>query len=697
MNDGFYWLWYSMLNAGFHLSPLGDSDLGCVWDDVGTFHAAFPLPIGETLTYTKFIEAVREGRTVIRQNIRAMFRDIDPSPDYLDIRVNGVGLGGELILPNEDTTVNVQVDASSVVSGHRVELILDGNVIDSQALTSSLQTYQWSVPLNRSGWIAAKTAFAHTAATFVLLGGCPIRNDPIAARNWKGYLDVYYQAGVSNGEFGTSAAEVRQKVDEAQLVWERIAQEGEGSVAMDCNAATEINYFAHFGNGQGFTSDIVLTNPSATETASGKVDFSGDNGLALRVGTVLVTSSVDFSIPPLGAVTISTDGQGGLVPGSAVVTSTSTLGGVIRFDIPGIGIAGVGTSQPLSAFVMPVRRKLEGINTGVAIHNTESQAVTLTLTLRTKLGEEVANGTRTIENFPAAGHLAQFINELFPNAATDDFEGTLVVQVTGGNVAATALELGPEEGQFTTLPVTATGGVISGTQKTYFAHFGNGGGFTSDIVVINPLGEETTSGQVDFFDNEGQPLQVGVASENGQAPLVEGILPSQVSSVPLSVLPFGAVTISTDGQGEKASDGSAVVTSDSTVGGVVRFQIPGIGIAGVGASEPLGGFIVPVRRVSGGINTGIAVHNVESQSVTLNLTLRNVQGEEVPDGSSIIENLLAAGHVAQFMDELFPDADTDDFEGTLVVQVTGGKVAATALELGSQPGQFTTLPVTPLQ
>jgi len=232
MNLGFYWLWYSMLNAGFHLSPLGTSDLGCVWMGVGVFHAAFPLPTGDTLTYTKFIEAVREGRTVIRRNH-------PQAPDYLDIRVNGMGLGGELILPNQATTVNVQVDASSFVSGQTVELILDGNVIESQAITNSLQTYQWSVPLNRSGWIAAKTTDAHTAATFVLLGGCPIRNDPISARNWKGYLDAYYEVGVSEGRFGTSADEVGQKVDEAKLVWERIAQEGEGSIAMDCNAGTQ--------------------------------------------------------------------------------------------------------------------------------------------------------------------------------------------------------------------------------------------------------------------------------------------------------------------------------------------------------------------------------------------------------------------------------------------------------------------------
>jgi hypothetical protein len=255
LNPGVYWLWYSMLNAGFHFPLIGNSDLGCIWNKVGAIHAAFPLPTGDTLTYTKSIEAIREGRTVIRRNG-------SPAPDYLDIRVNGVGLGGELILPNEATTVNVQVDASSVaVANPRVELILDGNVIESQAITNSLQTYHWSVPLDRSGWIAARTTEAHTAATFVLLGGCPIRNDPLSARNWKGYLDAYYDLGVARGEFGTSLAEVRQKVDEAKLVWERIAQEGEGSIAMDCKAGTQdfsINtglndaWFNPATNGQGF-------------------------------------------------------------------------------------------------------------------------------------------------------------------------------------------------------------------------------------------------------------------------------------------------------------------------------------------------------------------------------------------------------------------------------------------------------------
>jgi len=167
-----------------------------------------------------------------------------------------------------------------------VELILDGNVIESQALTNSLQTYQWSVPLNRSGWIAAKTTGAHTAATFVLLGGCPIRNDPLSARNWKGYLDAYYELGVSRGEFGTSAVEVRQKVDEAKLVWEQIAQEGEGSVAMDCNAGTVLVANFMNGNTDFLKSRVYLWNPSQSAgQVTARVFTLGREGASSWMGT----------------------------------------------------------------------------------------------------------------------------------------------------------------------------------------------------------------------------------------------------------------------------------------------------------------------------------------------------------------------------------------------------------------------------
>ena len=77
---------------------------------------------------------------------------------------------------------------------------------------------------------------------------------------------------------------------------------------------TEKLFFAQIGNGPGLISDIVLTNPSATNTISGRVDFLDDNGLPFLAGIVGTgeASSVDFSVSPLGTTTISTDGQGAI-------------------------------------------------------------------------------------------------------------------------------------------------------------------------------------------------------------------------------------------------------------------------------------------------------------------------------------------------------------------------------------------------
>ena len=55
--------------------------------------------------------------------------------------------------------------------------------------------------------------------------------------------------------------------------------------------------------------------------------------------------------------------------------SDGPIGGVLRFDLPDIGVAGVGTSQPVRDAVFPVRRQEGGINTGVAVHNLGEEAM----------------------------------------------------------------------------------------------------------------------------------------------------------------------------------------------------------------------------------------------------------------------------------------------------------------------------------
>ena len=232
---------------------------------------------------------------------------------------------------------------------------------------------------------------------------------------------------------------------------------------------TEVLYLAQFGNGEGFTADIVATNPSRTRTVEGTAELYDDDGNPLSVGLASSDNSgssflklkptgrisgFDFILTPLAALTVSTDGLGELVRGSALIRSNGVLGAAIRFSIPGIGIAGVGASSALTAFQAPVRREEGIINTGMAIQNTETNPVTVRLSLLDEQGAMVPNGS-VVANLAPRGHQASFIDELFPEADTQDFVGTVIVEVEGGHVAATALELGPSPGQFTTLPVTA--------------------------------------------------------------------------------------------------------------------------------------------------------------------------------------------------------------------------------------------------
>ncbi len=230
----------------------------------------------------------------------------------------------------------------------------------------------------------------------------------------------------------------------------------------------------------------------------------------------------------------------------------------------------------------------------------------------------------------------------------------------------------------------------------YFAHVGDGGGLTSDVVLANPSASATANGTLELFDDAGAPFPVGfLGGGNGQNSIAGSTPLGQTNTVNFSIQPRGTLTLLTDGEGAMARAGSAVVSSDRILGGVIRFNLPGVGIAGVGTSESLPGFIVPVRRVAGGINTGVALQNTGGPAITIRLSLRDEDGVEV--ASRTIADFAGRGHLAQFIDELFASADTSDFQGSLVVEVVGaGRVAATALELGTQPGEFTTLPVIPL-
>ena len=235
-----------------------------------------------------------------------------------------------------------------------------------------------------------------------------------------------------------------------------------------------------------------------------------------------------------------------------------------------------------------------------------------------------------------------------------------------------------------------------------FAHFVNGDGTTSEMVFVNmktePSGPAPTPFHVAippirpalyFYDREGNPIAAeSLVEVTGDLEIAEdGALTVQTEMQPLGVL-----TISTDGRGALVS-GSVQVAADGPIGGMLRYNLPHIGVAVVGASLPVSDAIFPVRRREGGINTGVAIHNLESSPGLVRCEL--LREGVLRDAVSI--PLEANGQTSWLLDQSFPAADTSNFVGSVRCDAVGeGRFSAVALELDPATLIFITLPVFPV-
>src|SRR5436309_1912250 len=225
-------------------------------------------------------------------------------------------------------------------------------------------------------------------------------------------------------------------------------------VAVDpAPTATDL-YFAQFANAGGWSSSLYLANPLA-EASTGTLSFLDDGGnpLIVPADRWLTPASAGITIPPRGSAVLSTDGEGALVAGTAILRASSAVGGVLTFARPDLGMATVSGSVPMAAFIIPVARSADlKTSTGVAIASAGT-AVKLALTLRNESGEPVPGGNVTLD-LPSNGHLARYVEELFPQVDLRAFRGTLTVAAQGGGIVGTALQLGEKQGDLTALPVT---------------------------------------------------------------------------------------------------------------------------------------------------------------------------------------------------------------------------------------------------
>ena len=512
---------------------------------------------------------------------------------------------------------------------------------------------------------------------------------------------------LSFGDIVENACPTRPLLDaytNFSVVYPRIRQFIDEEFALD---------FAHFANGASITSSLVFVNV-ATHPIRPALYFYDKSGHLIDAESVVditgdleVTEdgalTVQTEMEPLGELTISTHGQGEVVSGSVKVVSNGPIGGFLRFDLPGIGVAGVGASPPVRDAIFPARRQAGGIRTAAALHNLGEEAITVSCRLMS--GGMVLEAVEI--DLEANGQEARYIEEVFTATDTSDFVGS--VRCTApGLFTGIAVELDEGNRIFTTLPVVPVARTGGGGQETVldFAHFANGGGIVSGMVFVNlstrPSGPGPTPYHAAvspsrpalyFYDQEGHLIDPeSVVDLTGDLEVTEdGAL-----SIHSEMGPLEELTISTHGRGEVVT-GSVTVISEGPIGGFLRFDLPGIGVAGVGASQPVRDALFPVRQ-EGGLDTAAAIRNLTESDLVVTCRL-------MKDGAVLEETqipLAANGQESQYIEEMFTftGADVSDFVGSVRCTVPAegeGMFTGVAVEIDEGNRILTTLPVVPVQ
>jgi hypothetical protein len=176
LDPGTFQLWRPLLNAGYRIALMGASDYPCINREIAGSPRTDVIVNG-TLTYDAWLEGVRRGRTVVTTDRH----------HRLNLRVNGVGLGGELAARSGEVLL-LSVESESPEAAI-VDVMANGSTAASVSLPAGRQVATLRVGLAQSSWISARSMHAATSPVYVLVDGRPIRGPAADICYLKQYTD----------------------------------------------------------------------------------------------------------------------------------------------------------------------------------------------------------------------------------------------------------------------------------------------------------------------------------------------------------------------------------------------------------------------------------------------------------------------------------------------------------------------------
>ena len=221
-------LWYRLLNCGFKCAVSAGTDTFVNIKKHFILGASrVYVESGPDLDYSRWIEAYKAGRS---------FATNGP---LLKLEVQEKGPGAEIRYASGPVRISVKAESRSLVPLDRLEIVINGVVVQSLPATPDQRTLQLEteLELTQSSWIAARVlgpanrwvpndrqTFAHTSPVYCYLGDKPIRS-PDDARFFVSWIDDLSKKVVQHGVFSKphQKDEVLELFRKAQKVYARQA------------------------------------------------------------------------------------------------------------------------------------------------------------------------------------------------------------------------------------------------------------------------------------------------------------------------------------------------------------------------------------------------------------------------------------------------------------------------------------------
>jgi hypothetical protein len=272
--------------------------------------------------------------------------------------------------------------------------------------------------------------------------------------------------------------------------------------------------FPHYANGGGWRSQIVLVNPTNARISGTAAVFSGEGGAAIRnipytiaqgSSTTLELSLGNDPRARTGWIRVSPTG-GDPSPSGFVLFSLESNGSILTE-----GAITPTAAAPVARLFVETsgdfgRRERRSIRTSFALSNPNNSAATVEFELFGLDG--ASTGMRTSITVAPNEQLSLFVEQLpgFEDLPVP-FQGFL--RVSGITTAIVGLRARyNERGDMliTATPAVPEGGQVLAQGQSLFPFVVDGGGYTTQFVLLNSNGEESINGVLDFVQPSGEPL-----------------------------------------------------------------------------------------------------------------------------------------------------------------------------------------------